>query len=97
MLERLKRAFPIGGGAAIVEHGLPGPRKPRRGLGGLLGDAARGGTVIAALRFDIQTAQTQELGVLVPRHLVEDALGAGAVAGHLRRLRGEQQHQRSAR
>ena len=95
-IERVERAGPIGGRATVVEHRLPGPGQRWRGLGRFLGDAARGQRIVAALRLDIKPAQTEQLGVVAPGHGAERALGGGAVAGHLRRLRGEQQRQRIA-
>ncbi len=96
-VERGERAGPIVGGAAVVEHRLARPGERRRGLGGDLGGAARAVGIAAALRFDIEAAQAEQLGFLMPRHGAEGALGGGPVAGHLRRLRAEQQRQRLAR
>ena len=95
-IERVERAGPVGGGAAIVEHRLSGPGERRRGLGRFLGGEPRGLRIVAPLRLDIEPAQAEQLGVVAPGHVAEGALGAGAVAGHLRRLRGEQQRQRIA-
>ena len=66
-------------------------------LGRLLGVGAGGHRVVAALRLDIKAVQAEQLGVVARRHRVEGALGRGAVAGELRRLRAEQQRERLAR
>ncbi len=97
MIERIERAGPVGGGAAIIERGLSGPSRRRRRLRRFLDRKARGMCIIAPLRLDIESAQAEQLGVVAPGHFAESALGAVAVAGHLRRLRGEQQRQRIAR
>ena len=84
------------GRAAVVEHRLSRPGEAGRGLGRLFRDQARAVRIVAALRLDIKSAQAQELRVVALGHVAEGALGGGAVAGHLRRLRDQQQRQRIA-
>ena len=96
-IERGKRAGPVAGRAAEFERRLPGPAERGRGVGGLLGIGARRGHVLAALRFDEEAAQAEQLGVVALRHGAERMLGRGAVAGELRGLGVEQKRQRLAR
>jgi hypothetical protein len=54
----------------------------------------RGGAIVAALRFYIETAQAQQLCFVAPGHLSKCTLGRGSIARHLGRLRGEQLRER---
>jgi hypothetical protein len=98
VLEPGERAGPVAGGAAEFEHRLPGPGGDRAGVGlrRLLGIGERGGGVVPPLRLDEETMQAERAGVGAPRHLLEGGAGGGAVAGKLRRLRGEEQSERLA-
>ena len=81
----------------IVEHRLPGPCQRRLNLDRLLRHQPRSMHIVAALRFDIKSAQAQQLGIGTRAHGAESLFGGAAVAGHLRRLGRQQQSERFAR
>ena len=53
--------------------------------------------IVAALRLDVETAKPEKFCIVARTHVAEGALGRDTVAGHLRRLRGQQQRERIAR
>ncbi len=53
--------------------------------------------IVAPLRLDVETAKPEQLRIGARAHVAEGALGRDTVAGHLRRLRGQQQRERIAR
>ena len=91
-----ERAGPIAGSAAKLLHGAARPAERGRGAHSLLGVGARAGQIAAPLRLDIEAVQAERLGVGAARHGAESVFGSVAVAGELRRLRGEKKRQRLA-
>jgi hypothetical protein len=73
------------------------PGGGRRDLQRFLGRGDRLQRIIAALRLDEQAAQAEQPRVFALGHRIERAMRAGAVAGELRCLRGQHQHQRILR
>jgi len=59
MIERLERPGPIGGRAAIFEYGLPRPGDRRPQLRRFFRRATRCLEIVAPLRLDIKSAQSQ--------------------------------------
>ena len=88
------RRPPVAVAGGILEQRLAGPADPRRRLGRLRGEMPGRLVLVLALGLDEQAVQAEEPGVGAAGERLEGAAGARPVAGELRRLRGEQQHQR---
>src|SRR5438093_7763571 len=93
-IEHFERALPICRPAAKLEYRLPCPGQARRGFRGSLGEMPGRAEIFTPLRLDIETTQTEQPGVAIPRHLPKGGFGARPIACELRGLRLEQQRER---
>jgi len=78
----------------ILEQRRTGPGDPRRDAHGLLGEVARRGVFALPPRLHEQPVEAEHPRIGFSRERLERQTRRVAVAGDLRRLRAEQQHQR---
>ena len=90
----LQRTGPIVVAALQVEQAIDRPGELRVERDGAFGKVAGGISLMLALRFEEEAAQTQLLGVGRTQHGFENAAGRRAVTGELRGLRPQKVRQR---
>ncbi len=93
-LQGFERTRPVAIMATEFERRLSGPCQRRRRSCSILGVLAGGGEIVAALRLDEQSVQTEQLGVVAIRHGAKGRRGAIGLPGQLRCLRLQHQQQR---
>ena len=92
-LDGFEGSAPVPLGAARLQDRVARPGGGRREAHGLKGILVGGRGIAPAAGFDEEAAQAENPGLVLVHHLREGGLGRGPVAGHLGRLRLEEERQ----